>query len=57
MYHGWKPKESRDDVLMSLAAFISQGELADIAIGELRRWQSGDLTPVILAALYGKKGL
>jgi hypothetical protein len=55
MYHGWKPKESRDDVLKSLAAMIGQGELADIAIEDLRRWQMWDLTPDVLA-LYGKKG-
>jgi len=55
MYHGWKPKESRDDVLKSLAAMIGQGELADIAIEDLRRWHMWDLTPDVLA-LYGKKG-
>jgi hypothetical protein len=55
MYHGWKPKESRDDVLKSLAAMIGQGELADVAIEDLRRWQMWDLTPDVLG-LYGKKG-
>jgi hypothetical protein len=55
MYHGWKPKESRDDVLKSLAAMIGQGELADVAIEDLRRWQMWDLTPDVLA-LYGTKG-
>jgi hypothetical protein len=55
MYHGWKPKESRDDVLKSLAAMIAQGELADVAIEDLRRWKMWDLTPDVLA-LYGKKG-
>jgi hypothetical protein len=55
MYHGWKPKESRDDVLKSLAAMVAQGELADVAIEDLRRWHMWDLTPDVLA-LYGKKG-
>ena len=55
MYHGWMPKESHDDVLKSLAAMIGQGELADVAIEDLRRWQMWDLTPDVLA-LYGKKG-
>ena len=55
MYHGWQPKESRDNVLKCVAAMIAQGELADVAIEDLRRWQMWDLTPDILA-LYGKKG-
>ncbi len=55
MYHGWKPKETREDVLKSLAAMIAQGELADVAIEDLRRWKMWDLTPDVLA-LYGKKG-
>ena len=55
LYHGWKPKESHDNVLRSLAAMIAQGELADVAIEDLRRWKMWDLTPDVLA-LYGKKG-
>ena len=55
MYHGWRPKESRDHVLKCLEAMIAQGELADIAIEDLRRWKMWDRTPDILA-LYGKKG-
>ena len=55
MYHGWQPKESRNNVLKSEAAILAQGELADVAIEDLRRWQTWDLTSDILA-LYGKKG-
>jgi len=55
LYHGWQLKESRENVLRSEAALIAQGELADVAIEDLRRWQTWDLTPDVLA-LYGKKG-
>ena len=55
MYHGWRPKESRDDVLRCLTAEVAQGELADVAIEDLRRWKMWDLTPDVLA-LYGRKG-
>ena len=54
-YHGWQPKESRANVLKGLSAMISQGELADLAVEDLRRWQMWDLTREVLA-LYGRRG-
>jgi hypothetical protein len=54
-YHGWQPAESRAHVLKSLAAMLEQGELADVAIEDLRRWEMWDLTHEVLA-VYGKKG-
>jgi hypothetical protein len=54
-FHGAQPKESRDQVLKCLDAMIAQGELADIAVEDMRRWQIHDRTRDILA-LYGKKG-
>jgi len=54
-YHGAQPKESRANVLKGLAAMIIQGELADLAIEDLRSWQMWDLTREVLG-LYGKKG-
>jgi hypothetical protein len=54
-FHGARPKESRDSVLKCLDAMIAQGELADIAVEDLRRWQIHDRTRDILG-LYGKKG-
>ncbi len=51
----WRPKENRDNVLRCLEAMITQGELADVAVEELRRLQIWDLTREVLA-LYGKKG-
>jgi hypothetical protein len=55
MFHNWKPKETHDQVLKCLEGMLSQGELADIAVEDLRRWQMGDLTREVLG-LYGKKG-
>ncbi len=53
-YHGWKPEETRQEVLRGLGALLSQNDLADLAIEDLRRWQMWDLTSEVLA-LYGKK--
>jgi hypothetical protein len=55
MFHGWKPKETHDDVLRCLQGMLAQGELADIAVEDLRRWQMSELTGEVLS-LYGKKG-
>jgi hypothetical protein len=54
-YHGWQPKESRPQVLKGLEAMLAQGELADVAVEDLRRFGMWDLTREILA-LYGKAG-
>ena len=53
-YYGWKPKESKDHVLRGLASALPQGDLADLAIEDLRRWQLWDLTDDVLAQ-HGKK--
>ncbi len=53
-FHGWKPKETDDQVLRGLASVLPQGDLADLAIEDLRRWQIWNLTEDVLA-LYGKK--
>lgn len=56
-FHGARPKdkETQENVLKCLDAMIGQGELADIAIEDMRRWQMYDRTRDILG-LYGKKG-
>ncbi|HZY85124.1 MAG TPA: hypothetical protein VFE78_09860 [Gemmataceae bacterium] len=54
-YHGWQPKESLSNVLKGLEAMIAQGELADVAVEDLRRFQLWDLTREVLG-LYGKPG-
>jgi hypothetical protein len=53
-YHGWKPEDSRREILRGLAVLLGQSDLADLAIEDLRRWQLWDLTGEVLA-LYGKK--
>jgi hypothetical protein len=53
-YYGWKPQESKAGVLRGLASVLPQGDLADLAIEDLRRWQLWDLTDDVLAQ-YGKK--
>ncbi len=55
-YHGWQAKESRPHLVKALSAMLEQGELADLAITDLRRWQVWDLTHEVLG-LYGKKGI
>src|SRR5439155_2898654 len=53
-YHGWKPDESRREVLRGVSAVLGQGDIADIAVEDLRRWKMWDLTSDVLAQ-YGKK--
>ena len=53
-YHGWKPEETRDRVLQGLAAALPEGDLADLAVEDLRRWQLWDLIKDVLA-VYGRK--
>ncbi len=54
-FHGAQPKESAAEVQKGLDAMIAEGELADIAIEDMRRWGIHDRTRDILG-LYGKKG-
>jgi len=53
-FHSWKPKESEDQILKGVASVLPQGDLADIAIEDLRHWKLWDLTDDVLA-LYGRK--
>lgn len=54
-YHGWQPRETRPQVLSALAGMLAQGELADLAVEDLRRWKMWDMTRQVLA-LSGQKG-
>jgi hypothetical protein len=54
-YHGWKPADSRTQVLKGLAILLPQSDIADLAIEDMRRWEVWDLAPQVLA-LYGKPG-
>src|SRR4051794_2413948 len=55
-YQAWLPRESRSSLLLALGAVLQQGELADLAVEELRKGEMWELTEAVLA-LYGRKGL
>jgi hypothetical protein len=52
--YGWRPKETHENVLKGLQVLLPQGDIADLAIEDLRRWQLWDLTADVLAQ-HGKK--
>jgi hypothetical protein len=52
-YHAWKPAESRAEVLRCMAVMLRDGQIADLAIEDLREWKMWDLTTEVLG-LYGK---
>jgi hypothetical protein len=52
-FHSWKPAESRAHVLRGLGVMVADGDLADLAVEDLRRWKVWDLTDAVLAQ-YGK---
>ncbi len=52
-FHGANPTAARDEILRGLAGVLTQGDLADLAVEDLRRWQWWDLTKDVLA-LFGK---
>lgn len=54
-FHGARPKDNRENILKCLDAMLAQGELADIAVEDMRRWDIRDRTRDILA-LYGTAG-
>jgi hypothetical protein len=53
-YHSWKPEETRLNVLRALGVMLDYGEVADIAIEDLRSWQMWDLASQVFAQ-YGKQ--
>ncbi len=52
-YHTWKPEDARRDVLRCLAVAVREGDIADVAVEDLRRWKLWELTDDVLAQ-YGK---
>ncbi len=52
--HGALPDRTRPDVLRSCEVMLNSGQLADLAVENLRKWQVWDLTPAVLRQ-YGKK--
>jgi hypothetical protein len=53
--HGSRPKESKPEIVKAMKSLLVQGELADLAVEDLRRWGIWDLTGDVLKA-YGQKG-
>lgn len=53
-YQGWKPDAHKAQVLRGLEVLLPQGDLADLAVENLRRGQWWELTPAVLAQ-FGKK--
>ena len=53
-FHAWKPADFHAEEMKVLAAVVEHGEVADMAIEDLRRWQLWDLTNAILAK-HGRK--
>jgi hypothetical protein len=52
-YQGWKPVESKQAILAGFSGLVEDGEMADLAVEDLRRWKMWDLTGKVLAQ-YGK---
>ena len=48
-----QPKAHRADILAGMKAVVQRGDMADMAVEDLRRWGWWDLTAVVLAQ-YGK---
>ena len=48
-YHAYRPAEYRKPILAGMAAVVAQGDMADMAVEDLRRWQWWDLTRHVLA--------
>ena len=52
-FHNCQPVETRPQVLRGLAVMLADGEVADLAVEDLRRWKLWDLTAKVLAQ-YGR---
>jgi hypothetical protein len=52
-YQGWKPAENKQSVLAGYGGLVEDGEMADFAVEDLRRWKMWDLTGKVLGQ-YGK---
>jgi len=53
-YQAWKPAEAKPNVLALYRDVVEQGELADLAVEDLRRWGWWELTGPIVAAFDRK---
>jgi hypothetical protein len=53
MMHGWKGEAVKPEIVAAYRTVIPDGEFADMAIEDLRRWKWWDLTPQI-AEVFGR---
>jgi hypothetical protein len=53
--HGAHTKESLPQIVKAMHTLLAQGELADIAVEDMRRWELWDLAGDVFK-LYGQKG-
>src|SRR5262249_27342879 len=53
-FHLTKPVEARSQIIAALKQFLPHGDIADMAVENLRRWQIWDLTADVLA-LFDRK--
>jgi hypothetical protein len=51
-FQAYKPMEHRDAILTGTAAVVARGDMADMAIEDLRRWKWWDLTKAIVAQYH-----
>src|SRR5262245_29008193 len=52
-YHAYKPADHRKPILAGMAGVIAHGDMADMAVEDLRRWKWWDLSGHVLAQ-FGK---
>ena len=52
-FHAYRPADNRKAILTAMAAVVARGDMADMAVEDLRRWKWWDLTKDVLAQ-YGK---
>jgi hypothetical protein len=55
LHFGWRPKEARPLVLDGMKIMLAQGDLADMAIEDMRLWRMWELSRDVLG-LFGRKG-
>ncbi len=55
-YHALNNKAHQEPIVKALETILAQGELADLAIEDLRRWQMWEQTRAVLG-LWSRKGL
>lgn len=52
-FHAYRPAENRKPIMAAMSAVVARGDMADMAVEDLRRWQWWDLTKEVLAE-YGQ---